>query len=681
MRKLYYLSIVSIVLLSACRKEKFSSESNWVAPLLQTKLDLGDLLPDSITQEDADGALTVVFEEEYGVSNLDDILEIPDRVEEIEVSLTSLVLDDRSFTDTLTLGELYPPSILLNGRETTLPAQDITTNEGTVLDVTEQFFTTATFKEGFIDISISNDLPVEAEILEFELRNDDDKEVIVSGVFNNLAPNTTVQETYDLANLTVDGVLELIVKRVKTAPSNGPVLIDATKGIRTTITVRGLKPQVATAIFPAQNLVERAEETKYNFGGAELTEVRVKEGYILMKVESSIEEAIVLDYKIPNSYKVGGGPGFIQQIWTVPAAPRGEIVYLEERFSIADFNIFLWGKDQENQPNYNQIYNELIARIEYSGIERKLSLDDKIKIEFGLVDVKPTVVIGDPGGHDLSSTDTLNLNALSRLDGKLNLEDARIDLNFYNSFGIESRLNVNSIQGLNTRSNNTVNLVSGDLLKNVFLEKATNPPLTAFEKEIVLDNNSSNLRQFLQNLPNKVIPQIDAKINPNGTVDQNDFAFDVSELVLNFKLTIPMNFGLDSLNLFIKEKLSLDIDQLDNVKEGKLILDAKNDFPIEAGMTMNFVDASGSILFTKILNGDNKMAAAEVDATTGKTVIPAESQLTIALDRTEMGLFKIADSIEMNVFFDTKEAKRFKMFSDYSIDLKLGTNFIYENKL
>ena len=269
MQRLYYLLLVGVVFLSACRKEKFSSESNWVAPLLQTKLDLGDILPDSITQEGPNGELTVVFEEEYGVSNLEDILEIPDRVEEIEVSLTSLVLDDRSFTDTLTLLEIYPASVLLNGQTTELGAQDITSNEGTVLDVTEQFFTTATFKEGYIDISISNDLPVEAEVLEFELRNDDDKEAIVSGVFTNLAPGTTVQETYDLAGLTVDGVLELIVKRVKTKASNGEVLIDVTNGIRTTITVRGLKPLVATAIFPAQNLVEQAEETKYDFGGAD----------------------------------------------------------------------------------------------------------------------------------------------------------------------------------------------------------------------------------------------------------------------------------------------------------------------------------------------------------------------------------------------------------------------------
>ncbi|MDG2454949.1 MAG: hypothetical protein P8N47_03990 [Bacteroidia bacterium] len=680
MQRLYYLLLVGVVFLSACRKEKFSSESNWVAPLLQTKLDLGDILPDSITQEGPNGELTVVFEEEYGVSNLEDILEIPDRVEEIEVSLTSLVLDDRSFTDTLTLLEIYPASVLLNGQTTELGAQDITSNEGTVLDVTEQFFTTATFKEGYIDISISNDLPVEAEVLEFELRNDDDKEAIVSGVFTNLAPGTTVQETYDLAGLTVDGVLELIVKRVKTKASNGEVLIDVTNGIRTTITVRGLKPLVATAIFPAQNLVEQAEETKYDFGGAELTQVYVKSGDILMKVESSIDEAIILDYKIPNSFKTGES-GIIEQNWVIPPAPEGEVVYVEERFPIDGFVIYLWGESQSKQPNYNLIYNELIARIDYSGLERTLSLEDKIKIEFGLVNVMASLVIGDPGRHDLSATDTLSLDALSKLEGNINLEDARVDLNFYNSFGIESLVDVQEIRGLNSTSNKVVNLVSGNLLKDVFLERATNPPLTAFQKEIVLDNTSSNLKLFLQNLPHKVIPSVTAKINPNGTLNQSDFAFDMSELTLNFKLTVPMHFGLDSLNLRLRENIALDKEQLDNIKEGKLILTIENDFPIEAGLSLDFVDEQGRIVLTKTINGENMMAAAEVDATTGKTVAPAESEVIIALNRNEMDLFKVSDGIDFNVFFNTKEAKRYKMYSDYEIDIKLGTNFTYENQL
>jgi hypothetical protein len=684
MRYVYSFLFLILLLASSCRKEKFSYESNWVTPLVETKLTLGDLVPDSLLNKNNDSSLNVIFEAEYAVNNLDDILQIPDRVESVEVSLTSLVLEDRSFTDTLTLLELYPPSLFLNGTEASLPAQEIVTNEGTVLDVTEQFFTTATFKEGFIDISISNDLPVEAEVLEFELRNFEDKSVIVSGVFNDVFPNTTVSESYDLAGKTVDGVLELIVIKVKTRASNGDVLIDASKGIRTTITIRDLKPQVATAIFPAQNLVEREDETKYEFGGAELTQVYVKSGFILMKVESSIEEAIVLNYSIPNSSR-WDAPGIsITKQWTIPAAPKGETVFVEEKFPIDSFNIFLWGEILGNAPDYNHVYNELTASIKYSGVERTLSLDDKISIEFGLIDVKPDLVIGDPGQHDFGTRDTVMLKAFDNLSGKILLDDAKISLDFYNSFGIQASVTVNELISENTNNGKKVKLSPmGELSSTILLEKATNPPLIAFEKSIILDKSNSNVKQFLENMPNKLYPDLDVVIRPNGTVNRNDFAFAQSKVAVNFKIEAPLTIGLDSFSLTTTEEFNLlgDNNETQNIKEGRLLLKVKNSFPFEGDLKLQFIDRQGKLLFEKLPDAGSRMSAAEVDAVTGKTVGQVESEVAVSISRTEFQLLKSAEQVEVTVILNTKDATRYKMYSDYGVEVQLITNFIYENKL
>ncbi len=683
MRIVYSFLFLLFLLASSCRKEKFSYESNWITPLVETKLTLGDLVPDSLLDKNNDSSLNVVYEAEYAVSNLEEILQIPDRVESVEVSLTSLVLDDRSFTDTLTLLELYPPSLLLNGTEASLPAQEINTNEGTVLDVTEQFFTTATFKEGFIDISISNDLPVEAEVLEFELRNFKDKSVIVSGVFNDVSANSTVSESYDLAGKTVDGVLELIVIKVKTRASNGEVLIDASKGIRTTITIRNLKPQVATAIFPAQNLVEREDETKYEFGGAELTQVYVKSGSILMKVESTIEEAIVLDYTIPNSSR-WDAPGIpITKQWIIPAAPKGDRVFVEERFPIDSFNIFLWGKFNNSAPDFNHIYNELTASIQYSGIERTLSLDDKISIEFGLIDVKPDLIIGDPGPHSFSLKDTLSLKAFDNLSGKISLDDAKISLDFYNSFGIQARIIVNELMSENTNNGSRIRLSPmGELSSPLLLEKATNPPLTPFEKTVELDKSNSNVKQFLGNMPNKLYPNLDVIIRPNGTVNRDDFAFAQSKVSVNFKIEAPLTIGLDSFTLTTMENFNLlGENETQNIKEGKLILKVKNNFPFEGDLRLQFVDGQGEFLFAKSPDARSRMDAAEVDANTGKTVGQAESEVALSISRTEFQLLKSAEQVEVKVILNTKNANRYKMYSDYGVEVQLITDFIYENKL
>jgi hypothetical protein len=683
MKNILLTFLLVLFLVSSCRKEKFGSESNWLAPVLSTELTLGDLIPDSVSQTNSDSAINIVYEAEYGVASLEDFLQIPDRIENMEVTLSSLVLEDRSFTDTLTLQELYPASIALHGQTTILPGQDINTNEGTKIDVSEEFFSSATFIEGFIDISIANDLPVEAEIMEFQLVNDDaDMDVIVSGVFNNLGPGDSLSKSYSLAGKTVNGKLELRVTRVKTKASDGLVEVNVFKGLRTTFGVRGLKPSVATAIFPSQNLVERNDETKYEFGGARLTRVKIKTGSILMKVESSIEEAIILDYKIPNSIGADGSE-IVERIWTIPAAAKGEKVYVEERFPIDGFEIFMYGEDQNVLPTYNHIYNELIARIEYSGIERTLSLEDKIEIEFGLVDLVPEFVIGDPGYHELILKDTLQLGIFNNVGGSLSLEDATMNIDFFNSFGIEAEINASNIVGSNSRKPNDVKLVATDLSTPIFLGKSVNgSEYTVYEESVTLDKTNSNLKQFLENMPDKIYPDLFVKVRHRGTVNQGDFAFDFSEVKANMKIEIPLIVGMDSLTITSTEDIDLFANEdIEKIKTSKIFVRLENDFPISGIVELEFLDSNGDLI-TRAFNGvNNTMDGAEVNDVTGKTVVPAESELIIELSRDEIFRLQNAKGVRIIAQFDTKDAQRHQMYSDYSIDVKISTEITYENKL
>lgn len=683
MKQLSAIVFLTMIVLCSCRKEKFTSESNWITPILETELTLGNIIPDSLSITNSDNSIDIVYETSYGVSSVSDIVQIPDTVEVSEVSLSSLTLDDRSFIDTLTLLELYPASALFHNQTTTLPGQDIQTEEGTVVDVTEEFFTTATFVSGFIDITIFNDLPVVAEVLEFELRNDDDKSIIVNGVFNNLQPNSSVSDSYSLADKKVNGILELIVKRVKTLDSDGPVLVDVYKGIRTEIAVRDLKPKSATAIFPAQNLIDKKDEIEYYFGGAEFTQVKLKSGFIKLKVESTVEEAIVLDYSLPSSFKDGEPGTPLSKTWTVPPAKKGEKIFVEEMFPIGGYTIYFWGKSNLENPTFNYVYTELIARIEYSGILRTLSLEDKIRVELGLVDLIPELIIGDPGRHELSSNDTVGLKLFDNIIGGLSLEDAKMNLNFYNSFGIETLLDIKEIKGQNTRNGKSLKLISSELLNPILLKKAVNnPPLMAYEYDVMLDKANSNLKQFLELMPNKLVPEIEAVVRPNGTINQNDFAFDVSELLVNIRFEMPLKFGLDNLTVAVNESVSFFSDEkVDNIKGAQLILKLINDFPISGRIKMVFKDKMGEQLF-ELFSGDNyEMTAAEVDLQTNKTKVPTESELIANISRDQAKLLSQTKSIDLEVYLNTEDAKRHLMFSDYTINAKLISDFIYENNL
>jgi len=179
-----------------------------------------------------------------------------------------------------------------------------------------------------------------------------------------------------------------------------------------------------------------------------------------------------------------------------------------------------------------------------------------------------------------------------------------------------------------------------------------------------------------------LMPDIEAIVRPNGTIDQNDFAFDVSELLVNIRFEMPLKFGLDSLTLSSNQAIGFsNIDKIKNIKKGQLILKLINDFPINARLKMIFKDEAGTQLFELFTDDSYEMAAAEVDPLSGKTQNPTESELLATLSREECDQLPYARSVEFSVFLNTDDAKRYSMFSDYSIKAKLITDFIYENSL
>lgn len=670
---------MALVFAVGCSKEKFSVESTWVAPLIQSELGISELVPDSLVSSNANGEVLLSYGLKYTVNDLEDVLVVPDKTDVLEATLSSLVLENRSFTDTLTLFELYPESILFHNRRTVLDAQDISTDEGTTVDVSEAFFKSAKFNEGYIDIEIQNELPVEAEIIEFELLNNSDKSIIVSGLFTNLQPYGTVKETYSLANKEVDGVLDLKVKRIKTKSSNGEVLVDVYKGLITTFTVRDLKPEYATAIFPAQDLITQNTENKYEFGGAELTQIVVESGTVLMKVESTIQEAIELEYVIPQSSKAGA-PGPIQQNWYIPAAEPGKTVEVEERFPIDGYSITLKGKDPNQVPTFNHIYSELVARTEYSGKERTLSLDDKVKIEFGLVDIKPLLIIGDPGRHDYRFTDTLTIRELQKIKGNLSIEDAEFTLDVTNSFGIEAQLEVNEIIGTNNRSGKRVVLQSPLFNDPVFVGRAVNgSEFIPASTSLKLNKQNSSIKLFLENMPDQVVADVDATLRPNGTLNQEDFASSQSTLDASLNLEVPLKVNAQGLTLQDTYAINWSaVSNPDQIQQLELNVLAKNQFPLEAELELVFLDSNGEKIL-ELKDSSSKVLSAELDPTTRYTVGSAESELRYSLSRQQtQQVLSSAQSILIRGVLNSPQTYRAPLRDTYKLNVKVSADAIYK---
>jgi hypothetical protein len=200
------------LLFSGCKRDiETTWDTNISTPIAQADMDLSNLVNDTIIVKNSDNSLDLVYDYRLAVDSIDQYLDVPDTLQEKSVTLGKLVLDNRTLSDTITLGEIYPLSRLLNGQTLDLQAFDEGSATGTDIDITKEFFKQAKFKEGFIDMTLSNDLPVEAEKIVFLLVNKSDQQIIIYDSFLNVMPNTSVKTTKSIAGKKIDGVLTGIV--------------------------------------------------------------------------------------------------------------------------------------------------------------------------------------------------------------------------------------------------------------------------------------------------------------------------------------------------------------------------------------------------------------------------------------------------------------------------------------
>jgi len=662
-----------IFVLSSCFRNEKQWETSISSPLFASDLSLNDLVADSILRENSDSSYTIAYDYEFSIDSFGDHLSVPDTISRVTVTLEKLVLSDKDITDTITLREMAPETGLLDGRTVVLPAQEFSNADPQEIDISKDFFKTAKFNKGFLDLQIHNDLPVTVETMSFRLVNKSDGIVIASGVFTNILPNESVKDSFDLAGKEVTGVLLGEIIEVKTEPSSGPVLIDADKGVRISMNVRDLEPEYATAVFPAQDLVTDTQEVVYNLGRAAITEMMISSGSVIMTVHSTIEEEILLDYRIPLSGKDGDYNQPLVQLISIPPASPGETQIVERKIPLDNFVISYMGKDPTQAPFFNTVYSELVASIVYSGKERSISLSDSVFIEFGFVDIKPAFAYGDFGNNEFSLLEETEVDFLKQFDGNINFEEVTMLVQIENGFGIRADLNVNSLKSVNSKTGTTINLTRPNFIgETINIPKAFNPPFIPHRQGFMFNSSNSNIKSFLENLPNKIVSDLKVKSDPSSDGYLTDFIFRESNLKANLQFNIPLALSLGNLQLTQKQQFDFNkLKNFDKVKSADFMLRVDNEFPIDIKVQMEFLDQNDTVLLV-LFTDNNRVDAADINPGSEKTLGPKRSFLLASVDETNLDILRDAVKVRTRAIFDTPGSQRYKMFSNYELSTKLS---------
>lgn len=668
--------------IAGCKRDKDYSnwDTNMLTPIASTSLSLDNLLTDSMLRTQPDSSLLLVYDYPIYHADINELFYLPDTELRATFTLEKLVLTDRTLSQSITLGQVVPGAIVFNGQPFTIPAQNITTVPATPIDASS-FFQTAVLKEGFMDVSIFNGFPVEIEELEFILINKVTGNILVNDKMTNITSGTSKTVTADLKGKKVDAALEVQVTRLKTYATPGPVIIDINDKVDIVVTVRGLKPLSATAIFPSQSVYSRDTNELYYFGGAEVKKLRMKSGKIRLRVVSTIQENMTVFYQIPHSIKNGNS---INEVMKVPAAPPGGSTDMIRDIPLDGYTIDMRGKNPTVDDLINSFYNIRNAVLDSSGKVNSVSLNDSIFLYFGLLDLVPEWAEGYLGQLNLSSGSSASeFNFFKNNNGTLDFEKIDLAIDITNGVGADARVNIKNIYSSNTRTGTKIPLNATQLNSPLNIAPATDNPFKETKMQIKVDETNSNIQAFVKNMPDRLEYDIDVTTNPNGNVrNWKDFIYNSSIVSANLKLTMPLSLRAE--NLTLMDTLPFEMfstGSLERVKEGTFNIIVNNTFPFSAAVQLYIVNESGTIIDSLMGTQNNTIASGFVDLS-GKVTSPTKSVLKAYFSKERMDKIKIGKKLLVKATFDTPKnsSKPVKIYSHYKFDVKLTGDFVYEQR-
>lgn len=680
-------------MLSSCRrKEDTLWDIGLLTPIVQGNLNLTDILADSLHAVNSDASVDLVYRQQLIDLNLaEEGFSIPDTIVHVYVSLDSLGLTDRTLTNQISLGQVatalgfpYGTFIILNnGNMVPIdPIEGFSSGEQPI--DANSFFETATFESGNLDIEIYNGFPIPLTNLSLLIKNASDGAVIVDETIPLVEVGQTVVSTTALDGKTVDGDLIAEITNFDSPGSGGEnVLIDTSDAFIITMTAYDLELVEATAIFPAQNLVNRKNDVQYAMGGPEFTNMKIQSGNVVIDVVSTMKDTIYIEYAIPGAVDPFGNSVSIST--KVPPAPAGGSTTVSEEFPLDDYTVDLRGS---SGTGFNTFYQEFVARIDSTGNLVNISLLDSISLVYGLKDIVPKSVEGYLGQSSEILRDTLrSIDAFRTIiSGDLLFDQVDVLFNIENGIGVDADVVLHSITAANTRSGVTKTLTAPTVIGQVIpVQRAQKNPFLPGITDVVLNTSNSNIKELLEILPDEISYDVSMEINPDGNAyNYQDFILENSRLKVNLDMDVPLNIIAD--DLVMQDKFSVDLNNMDhpeNILSGDLILEVENDYPFEAELWFVFYDAFGTALDS--IDFSTTPVQAGVLSPDCRVYESTLTEMKTFIDESRMQKFLQATTAIVTVRYNTTTltgcGDHIRIYSDYDLHFNLRADFNYRINL
>jgi len=662
-----------------------SWEVDVLAPIAWTSLEVRDIVGDTLVSADSEGLLSLVRRQKVFQYGMDDLLDPYSSTFQNTAKLQTLDLGTRQLTQVLTLGQIASTQGALGNfininHGNVVPIPPISSSSPIQYPVqANNLFTSMTLLDGWMVLSIRNRLPIDLTNFDYSLVNAQAGNTVIGSVIASIPANTTVKDSVRLNNYSVlEGSMTANINTFSSPGSNGVgILIDTTDFIRFDVVIRDLEPYEATAIFPAQELLDYTEESMLPTD-FELVSMVIDTGVLYMEAVTTVEEVVFLDYEIPSA-TLGGQTLLLAE--TLPPAPPNGTNSLFSTRNIEGYTVNLNGIT--GAPNvFNTFYAHLKARIDSTGNMVFISLEDSIFLITGIEGMMPSKVNGWLGS-DTTVTDNESIDLFlfeDLLGGQFDLEAARIDLEVINPMGAQMEFALTDVRARNTRTQTTQALQWTNLGQPLQLASAVDQSAlnqsVASESHFWIDETNSNLDELFEIQPNRLLYDLEIRTNPGLSPDYSGFLYRDQPIEVWLNLEVPLHLSFEHLRLSDTSAFNFsDIDPDARVESGIFSLICDNGLPFEAQMEILALDSLNEVVDTLVASGI--VAEAELDA----NLLVTESVRTVfefAADGARMDRLRKARKLVFNGDYTTaNRPDRLKLFDHYATEIRLTGEFQY----
>lgn len=416
-----------------------------------------------------------------------------------------------------------------------------------------------------------------------------------------------------------------------------------------------------------------------NLDGVNLTAATIQDGQLQLVIKSLLRSGVTFTYDIPDATK-NGVPFTLTDF--ISASNGTDTVLYTRVLDLSGYNLSLTGV---NGNTYNQLKFFITPKFEDQVTVSQNEF--MFRVENKIVNMSPSYIkgyFGQPqivGGQDTAVIDFFN----KIKSGTIDLPNLVADMVFENYLGANIRIFPNEFKGLNSKTGVMVPLTHPVIGNSINIDRAVQisgfPPVQAVTQVISFNAGNSNIEQFAENIPDKILFSFSAQLNPLGNLAaNNDFFFPRFPPEVKVKFNAPLKASIN--NIVFEDTIDYnltDATELDNFRDGKFRIHVQNGYPLETEIQLVLLDDAGNVTATLFTN--NTIAAAPVD---GNLVViaPQSSVVEVPINTDKIAALKSAKKMLIRARMLTlPQTQQVHLYAHYKIRLKIIADITYHINL